>query len=59
MLYTFEPKKSYDCLFNVKPKHLVLLKTYKNEFEKVNITFTDQNGRLLEGKVTLTVLINK
>lgn len=37
------------------------LKTYNTEFDKIIITFTQQNGRPLEieGKVNLTLLVNK
>ena len=39
----------------------MFLKTYNTEFEKIIITFTGQNGKLLEieDKVNLTLLINK
>ena len=37
------------------------MKTYNTRFDEIIITFTDQNGRLLEieDKVNLTLLINK
>ena len=37
------------------------LKTFNTEFDKIIITFMDQNGRPseIEGKVNLTLLINK
>ena len=37
------------------------MKTHNTEFQEIVITFTDQNGRLLEieHKVNLTLLINK
>ena len=40
---------------------MVFLKTCNTEFDKITITFTDQNGRPLEieDKVNLTLLINK
>ena len=61
VLYTFIPNKSYAYLLNVEPSNLVFLKTYNTEFDEIIITFTDQNGRLLEieYKVSLTLLINK
>ena len=39
----------------------MFLKTYNIEFDEIIITFTDQNGKLLEieDKVILTLLINK
>ena len=61
VLYTFIPNKSYAYLLNVEMSNLVFLKTYNTEFDEIIITFTDQNGRLLEieYKVSLTLLINK
>ena len=55
------PNKSYVSLLNVEPSSLVFLKTYNAEFDEIVITFTDQNGRLLEieDKANLTLLINK
>ena len=48
-------------MLNVEPSNLVFLKTYKSEFDKIIITYTDQNDRLLEieDKVNFTLLINK
>ena len=56
VLYTFTPNKSYTYLLNVEPSNLVFLKTYNTEFDKIIITYTDQNGRLLEveDRVNLT-----
>ena len=48
VLYTFTPNKFYTYLFIVEPSDLVFLKTCNTEFGKIIITFTDQNGRLLE-----------
>ena len=61
VLYTFMPNKSYAYLLNFSPSNLVFLKTYNTEFDVIIITFTDQDGRLLEieGKVNLTSLIIK
>ena len=61
VLYTFMPNKSYAYLLNFSPSNLVFLKTYNTEFDEIIITFTDQDGRLLEieGKVNLTSLIIK
>ena len=47
VLYTFTPNKYYAYLLNVEPSNLVFFKTYKTEFDKIFITFTDQNGSLL------------
>ena len=61
VLYTFTTNKFYAYLLNVAPSKLVFFKTYNTEFDDIIITFTGQNGRLLEivDKVNLTLLINK
>ena len=61
VLYTFTPNKSYAYLLNVETSNLVFLETYNTEFDKIIISFTDQNGRPLEteDKINLTLLINK
>ena len=61
VLCTFTSNKSYTYLLNVEPSNLVFLKTYNREFDDIIITFTDQNGRLLEikDKVNLTLIIDK
>ena len=58
LLYNFMPKKPYVYLLNVEPSNLVFLNT---EYDKIIITFTDQNGRpfKIKDKVNLTLLINK
>ena len=59
VLYTFMPNKSHDYLLNVESSNLVFLKTYNTEFNEIITTFRDQNGRPIEDKVNLTLLINK
>ena len=61
VLYTFTTNTFYAYLLNVAPSKLVFFKTYNTEFDDIIITFTGQNGRLLEilDKVNLTLLINK
>ena len=49
-------------MLNVELGNLVFLKTCNtDDFDEIIITFTDQNGRLLEieDKVNLTLHINK
>ena len=48
--------KSYAYLLNVESSNLVFLKTYDTDFDEIIVTFTDQNGRLLEiqDKLNLT-----
>ena len=45
LLYNFMPKKPYVYLLNVELSNLVFLKTYNTEYDKIIITFTDQDGR--------------
>ena len=61
VLYTFTPNKSYVNFLKVEPSNLVFLKTYYAQFDEIIITFTGQNGRLLEieNKANLALLINK
>ena len=61
VIYMFALNKSYVYLLNNEPSNLVFLKTYNTDFDKIFITFTDQNDRLLEieDKVNLTLLTNK
>ena len=61
VLYTFTPNKSYVYLLGAEPSNLVFLKTYNTKFDEIVITFTDQNGRLLEIKdnVNFSLLIDK
>ena len=61
VLYIFRPNKFYAYLLNVEPNNIVFLKTFNTEFDKLIITFTDQNGRLFEidDKVNLILFNNK
>ena len=45
----------------VEPMNLVILRTYKTEFHKPDITLTDQNGQQLEIglKVNSALVMNK
>ena len=49
------------ALLSVEPSKLVFLKTSYTEFDKIIITFTDQNRRPseIEDKLKLTLLIKK
>ena len=61
VLHTFTPYKCYAYSVNVEPHNLVFLKTHNVDFNESIITFTHQNGRLLESEdtVNLTMVINK
>ena len=43
--------KYYAYLLNVEPSSLVFLKAYNTEFDKIIITFTDQNGRPINAQL--------
>ena len=60
-LFAFTPNKSYAYLLNVESSNLVFLKIYNTEFDEIVVTFMDQNGKQLElkVKVNLILLINK
>ena len=49
------------AFLSVEPSNLVFLKTSYTEFDKIIITFTDQNRRLseIEDKLKLTLLNKK
>ena len=47
VLCTFTPNKSYAYLLDDESSNLVFLKTYNTDFNKIIITFSDQNGRPL------------
>ena len=59
VLYTFTPIKSYAYLLNVEPNNFVFLKNYNTEFDKIIVTFTDEDGRPLgtEDKVNSALLL--
>ena len=50
VFYTSRSKNSYTYLLNVKSSNLMFLKTYNTKFDKIIITFTNQNGRPVEIK---------
>ena len=52
VLCTFTPNKCYAYLLNVEPGNII-------EFDDITVAFVDQNGRLLKGRINLTLLINK
>ena len=47
VLYTFTLIKSYAYLLNVEPNNFVFLKNYNTEFDKIIVTFTDEDDRPL------------
>ena len=51
VLYIFIPNRYYAYLLNVEPSSLVFLKTNNTEFDKIIITFTDQNGRPINAQL--------
>ena len=60
VLCNFTLNKSYVYLLNVEPSNLLFLKAFNTEFNKIIITFMDQNdGPIeIEDTVNLILLIN-
>ena len=51
VLYTFVPNKPFGSLF-------IFLKTFKSEFQEIDVWFTDQSSQtLVEDKINLALLI--
>ena len=48
VLFTFVPKKQFGQLITILPDSLIMLKTTSEEFQFVELWFTDQNNRPLE-----------
>ena len=59
VLYTFVPNKPFCSLVEISPKNRIFLKTFKSEFQEVEVWFADQNIEPLEiaNKINLTLII--
>ena len=59
VLYTFVPNKPFCSLVEISPKNHIFLKTFKSEFQEVEVWFADQNIEPLEiaNKINLTLII--
>ena len=59
VLYTFTPNKAFGSHLNIEPPKFIHLKTYKSEFQEIDVWFTDQNFKPLEieDNINLTLII--
>ena len=59
ILYTFVPNKPFSSLLEMSPPNHIFLKTINREFQKIKVSFTDQNSRPLEveDKMNLTLMV--
>ena len=59
VLYTFVPNKPFGSLLEISPTNHIFLKTFNSEYDKITISFTDQNSQPLEieDKINLTMVI--
>ena len=59
VLYTFFPNKPFGSLLEFSPTNHIFLKTFKSEFQKIRVWFTDQNSQPLEIEdgINLTLVI--
>ena len=61
VLYTFVSNKTSGQLLDISPKNFIFLKTLLLEFSYIEVSFTDQNSKLLdiEDKINIALIINK
>ena len=61
VLFTFVPNKQFRQLITISPHLLTMLKTTNEEFQSVQLWFTDQNNRPLEieDSVNVTLIIGQ
>ena len=59
VLFTFVPNKQFRQLITISPHLLTMLKTTNEEFQSVQLWFTDPNNRPLEieDSVNVTLII--
>ena len=59
VLFTFVPNKQFRQVITISPHLLTMLKTTNEEFQSVQLWFTDQNNRPLEieDSVNVTLII--
>ena len=48
VLYTFVSNKPLGSLLEISPTNFIFLKTFKSEFQEIDVWFTYQNSQLLE-----------
>ena len=61
VLFTFVPNKQFRQLITISPHLLTMLKTTNEEFQSVQLWFTDPNNRPLEieDSVNVTLIIGQ
>ena len=59
VLYTFVPNKAFGSLLEISPTNHIFLKTFKSEYDKIKVWFTDQIIQPLEteDRINLTMVI--
>ena len=48
VLYTFVPNKPFGSLLEISPTNHIFLKTFKSEYDEIEVLLTDQNSQPLE-----------
>ena len=59
IFYSFVPDKSFGTLLSIQPSDFILLKTFKTEFNHIEVWFSDQHSIPLEieDQVQITMVI--
>ena len=59
VLCTFVPNKPFGSLLEISPINHIFLETFKSEYDKIIVWFTDQNSQPLEieDRINLTMVI--
>ena len=59
VLYIFVSNKPFGSLLEILPTSFIFLKTFKSEFQEIDVWFTDQDSRPLEieDRVNLSLVI--
>ena len=59
ILYTFVANKILGKLLKTSPTNFIFTKTFKSEFQEIDVFFTDQNSQPLEieDRINLTLII--
>ena len=59
VLYTTVPSKPFGSLLEISPTSFIFLKTFKSEFQEINVWFADQKSQPLgkKDRTNLTLVI--
>ena len=59
VLYTFVPNKPFRSLLEISPTNYIFLKKFNSEYDKIKVSFTDQNSQPLrmEDRIDLMLVI--